>query len=790
MKTLKPTLFENRNFTSLLIIFIAFIMAVPAQAQERNLDREILVYILPDSLELPAEEKGRVGLQRAEIASENLFNTFQKLSVSEIERAFPLWNKADSVRVLESGRVVHRPRFHRVHIIHLPAGASADKFIEQLEREPSVAYAEKHINGQLENDTYYADQWYLNNTGQAGGTAGADIQAEDAWSIFTGSSSIKIGIFDTGVDLNHIDLNGKASGDYHHSGISTDPSSQNHGTHVAGIAAGKANNQNGLIRGVDWNAQIVSKKVSKGDGSDESWMGNNNFANKVVDAVDNDNVDVLNHSWGSLDQSPTVGSAMAYAYEMNRVSVVSAGNQDGNLTFPASMGHGVLSVGATQNDDTRASFSSYGNTLNVTAPGGTNLSGPYNNEDILSAEIGDDVVYNAGTSMAAPVVSGIASLLKGYDNDLYNDDIQRIIELSADEVGNDPYNSDGWNQFMGYGRVNAYEALKMLQEPYELNHHTASGGTVHSTTTGWMMFYGLPGYAGGAYSVKEYDVRKTINFSWMDEPNVWGRGVESIGYSRESPNFTMGFTDVVSSTNDSAVLRTYVYEIWTTAGQYMGWFPTKPENVEFAYTVHGIPGTPPPPPPPSPTVSISGPSNMFEGSTDTFTANVSGGSPPYSYQWYYRHENDCCWTSTGTNSPTYDHTAGAPNGEYVRVVVQDQYPYTVEDQHYFTILGWSMQVEAPSLPEEFSLTQNYPNPFNPSSTIRYELPERAEVSLAVYNMLGQRVAMLIDREIQPGRHEAVFDASALSSGNYIARFTATGTSGEQFVQSLNMQLVK
>jgi len=170
--------------------------------------------------------------------------------------------------------------------------------------------------------------------------------------------------------------------------------------------------------------------------------------------------------------------------------------------------------------------------------------------------------------------------------------------------------------------------------------------------------------------------------------------------------------------------------------------------------------------------------------------SVSPASPPYSYQWYYRHENDCCWTSTGTNSPTYDHTAGAPNGEYVRVVVQDQYPYTVEDQHYFTILGWSMQVEAPSLPEEFSLTQNYPNPFNTSSFIRYNLPERAEITKAVYNMLGQRVALLVDGDMQPGRHETVFEASNLSSGNYIARFTATGNSGEQFTQTLNMQLVK
>jgi len=181
---------------------------------------------------------------------------------------------------------------------------------------------------------------------------------------------------------------------------------------------------------------------------------------------------------------------------------------------------------------------------------------------------------------------------------------------------------------------------------------------------------------------------------------------------------------------------------------------------------------------------------MFQGSSDTFTANVSGGVSPYSYQWSYRHENDSNWLAAGTNSPTYNHTAGQPNGEYVRVIVTDGASQAESAQHFFTILGWSMVAEDSSLPEEFSLTQNYPNPFNPSSTIRYELPERAEVSLAVYNMLGQRVALLIDGEIQPGRHEAVFDASALSSGNYIARFQASGISGERFTQTLNMPLVK
>lgn len=98
--------------------------------------------------------------------------------------------------------------------------------------------------------------------------------------------------------------------------------------------------------------------------------------------------------------------------------------------------------------------------------------------------------------------------------------------------------------------------------------------------------------------------------------------------------------------------------------------------------------------------------------------------------------------------------------------------------------------EPDDLPTDFSLKSNYPNPFNPSSTIGYELPERSEVTLSIYNMLGQRVAILIDGEIQPGRHNAVFDASALSSGNYIARFTAIGASGEMFEETMNMQLIK
>lgn len=91
-------------FTALLITLLVVHIATPsAQSQERNLDREILAYILADSLEIPPEVTGRVSLSRAEIGSANLVNALQELAINEIERAFPNWDAADNVRVLDTG---------------------------------------------------------------------------------------------------------------------------------------------------------------------------------------------------------------------------------------------------------------------------------------------------------------------------------------------------------------------------------------------------------------------------------------------------------------------------------------------------------------------------------------------------------------------------------------------------------------------------------------------------------------------------------------------------------------
>ncbi|CAN5316428.1 hypothetical protein BH23BAC3_BH23BAC3_34900 [soil metagenome] len=480
--------------------------------------------------------------------------------------------------------------------------------------------------------------------------------------------------------------------------------------------------------------------------------------------------------------------------------------EDGNpIKYPAAYAQSAIAVGGTDNTDERSPFSQTGNHLNVVAPGGVNrgagVGEPFDENDILSTARINGTVFLPGTSMATPQVSGIASLLKGYDQSLYNDDIRRIIELSADEV--DGMQGQDWTVEYGHGRVNAHQALLRLQSPYVLDHYTSTGGTVHSTSNPYNIWiYGAPGIPDGSYTVRRREVRKSVTFPYMDEVWVWGRGAASVGWDlteSNQMNFAMGFTEPVTETSTGATLRTYIYEVkkYNHLGQLIadyGWQPTTHQNVEFAYTLHGIPGDEPL------SVQIFGPTQVQENDFGMWGSNVSGGDSPYGYTWRRSYSSsNGPWTQVGTNSG------------YSQAVTQDMWlKLTVSDSAtpLSNVAHSTQQVEVltcsnppcpipkiigsgtESIPESYTLSQNYPNPFNPSSTIRYELPERAEVSLAVYNMLGQRVALLVNREIQPGRHETVFDASALSSGNYIARFSARGSSGEQFVQTLNMQLVK
>jgi thermitase len=339
---------------------------------------------MQDSLDLPVSERGKVGLQHATIKSPALAKALAKIEAKSIARAFPSWqNKKDNLMERSDGKKVKVPPFHRIFTLTFNTEKEADSAIDILKKSKAIVFAEKNSEPVLDNDEHYIDgtQWYLNNNGNNGGIVGADINAEGAWAIYTGNANNNIAIIDAGVELTHEDLTGKVTGD-------TDLGFS-HGTLVAGVAAARANNTHG-IRGVDWNAQIISKRIYD---ANNDYLGDAVTAQKITDAV-NEGADVLNCSWSSPTNSSTLALAFAYAYKMNRVSVATMGNTwTQEIRYPGAFGN-VMAVGATQNDDTHSPWSTTGSHVDVAAPGGIHTTDLLNEQDIFSTTLNNDYDLN------------------------------------------------------------------------------------------------------------------------------------------------------------------------------------------------------------------------------------------------------------------------------------------------------------------------------------------------------------------------------------------------------------
>jgi len=133
----------------------------------------------------------------------------------------------------------------------------------------------------------------------------------------------------------------------------------------------------------------------------------------------------------------------------------------------------------------------------------------------------------------------------------------------------------------------------------------------------------------------------------------------------------------------------------------------------------------------------------------------------------------------------------APDGEYVFVAYVGRYPAVVIDSSYFyfekeaPIIGVQSDDGDLHVPGEFTLCENYPNPFNSTTRINYQLPLSCDVKLGIYNVLGQRVATLVDSKQQRGYKSVVWDASEVSSGLYFYKLTAG-----DFTETRRMMLVK
>lgn len=324
-----------------------------------------------------------------------------------------------------------------LHQVRLPEGVSVEEAIESYRRDPDVLYAEPDYLVQarvVPDDPSLGSLWSLDNSGQDGGSVGADIGMLQAWDITRGSRDVVVAVIDTGVDFNHADLAAnmwRNEADCNNDGVDDDGNGYaddchgitvveedaspmdeyNHGTHVAGIIGAVGNNATG-VAGVNWNVSLMACKFmnSYGDGFISLAIRCLEYLKKMKDDY-GVNIVAANNSWGGGDFSQAIYDAIDALRQSGILFIGAAGNlgadNDVDPDYPASYAlPNVISVAATDNKDLLTYFSNDGKrSVHLAAPG----------VDILSTTLGGNYKTRTGTSMSAPHVTGVAALLKAQD---------------------------------------------------------------------------------------------------------------------------------------------------------------------------------------------------------------------------------------------------------------------------------------------------------------------------------------------------------------------------------------
>ncbi|MCB5250714.1 MAG: S8 family serine peptidase [Candidatus Cloacimonadales bacterium] len=306
------------------------------------------------------------------------------------------------------------------------------------------------------------------------------IKLPYAWAQTVGSEQVLVGVVDSGIDFDHPDLQNniyKNNAEIPNNGIDDDGNGyiddyqgwdfvdapnmdgigdyldrdndacdeNYHGTHVSGIIGADTDNNIG-IAGTAWNVKILPIRAGFRTEDGSGYLQDNDAAAGIIYAADM-GCNIINLSWGDENYSPIIEDACNYAINKGSIIVASAGNTPGpTLSYPARLNN-VIAVGAVNDAQQLASFTSYGSDLDIVAPGQSILSayGPANPYGEMS-----------GTSMAAPFVTGAIALLLAENPNLSYHDVRARLHASAKDLGD-----KGFDNKFGAGLLDVEKLLKL-----------------------------------------------------------------------------------------------------------------------------------------------------------------------------------------------------------------------------------------------------------------------------------------------------------------------------------------
>ncbi|HYV84597.1 MAG TPA: choice-of-anchor D domain-containing protein [Patescibacteria group bacterium] len=454
----------------------------------------------------------------------------------------------------------------------LGRGVATQDVLERLKANPKVEYAEPNYRVSVDllpNDPFFPQQYSLLNTGQNGGTTGADIRATSAWDVTVGDPAIVVAVIDTGIDYTHPDLSGSIwtnPGEIPGNGIDDDGNGyvddvhgwdffnddndpmddHRHGTHVAGIIAAAGNNGLG-VAGVAWNVRLMPIKFLGADGS-----GTTADAIAAVEYATRNGASIDSNSWGGAGFSQALLDAIDMAGERQILFVAAAGNlasnNDVRRFFPASYdAPNEIAVAATDRNDRLAVFSNYGPlTVGIAAPG----------VDILSTLPGEAYGKLSGTSMATPLVSGVAALLRSVAPGLSAVEVRKRLMDQADRI-------PGVTGLVASGRLNAFRTVSspdtLPPDPIlDLN-------IVESTSNTVVLSWSAPGDDGATGRAASYDLR------WATTPIADDAGFAAATRFEETPTPAAAGTTETLEVTGLAAATTYWFAIeahdqWNNTG--------------------------------------------------------------------------------------------------------------------------------------------------------------------------------------------------------------------------------